>query len=130
MDLAQEACPSILPAKKKPLRRLLRLLWAWRSRAALDRDLSRLNDRLLRDVGIDAARLRDRAHLRGVGLPSPATIGEIAPGVPAPREPARLPLSRSAIIVHKSDRENQTLERAANARIFSIRRVSGRGFGA
>jgi uncharacterized protein YjiS (DUF1127 family) len=71
--------------------RLVRVIWnaagllgAWRQQHAAERELSRLSDRLLRDIGVDGPRLRELARVEDLGLPSRnLAAAEIAQGAPA-----------------------------------------------
>jgi uncharacterized protein YjiS (DUF1127 family) len=66
------------------IRSAKRLIGAWRGRAAVNRELSMLNDRLLTDIGVDSRRLREIARVHELGSPSRTEAAtEVAQGAPA-----------------------------------------------
>ena len=68
----------------QPLRSAMRFLRARRDRAAAERELAKLSDRLLADVGLDGRTVRERRRAADLGSPSRAlTPTEIAQGAPA-----------------------------------------------
>ena len=87
MTMSEESplhAPSTAARLARFIRSATRLIGAWRDRAAVDRDLSALNDRLLADIGVDSRRLREIARLKDLGSPS-RSLGptEVAQGAPA-----------------------------------------------
>ena len=89
MVVISHRLPSILPALAvgcgRVVRAMARLIARSMDLMAIDRRLSILNDHLLRDIGVDARTVRERARAAELGWPSRSPAGpEIAPGVGTP----------------------------------------------
>jgi hypothetical protein len=84
---------------------MARLIARSMDQMAIDRRLSILNDHLLRDIGVDARTVRERARAAELGWPSRSPAGpEIAPGVPAGNGPRCKPLPCSSATTNEPAR--------------------------
>jgi hypothetical protein len=116
MVVISHRLPSILPALAvgcgRVVRAMARLIARSMDQMAIDRRLSILNDHLLRDIGVDARMVRERARAAELGSPSRSPVGpEIAPGVPAGLGPRCKPLPGSSATKNETARPRIRLVR-------------------
>lgn len=103
---ARRRATAIVRSLVRPIRTVARLLGAWRERHAAERELSRLSDRLLSDIGADGPRLREIARMQDLGFPSRnLAAAEVAQGTPAWQS---TPGSGQPWAISKHDREGRS----------------------